>query len=237
MLQIVSKLIRYPNRFLLKLKFFKKKNLKKKFSIIYNNNYWDNEESISGPGSTLKNTKNLRRSLNIIIKKYKIKTVFDAPCGDCNWIQSIIKKNNIIYTGADIVKNCISNNKNKFKNKKFNFKQLDVTEDKLPTADLFICRDFMFHLSYKDNYKFLKNIRNLKSKYILISNHTKSKDGKFNNKDIKSGDFRRINLFQPPFNFQTNFEKAIKDSCDGVDKYLLLFKNKELKKFFKYMKI
>ena len=80
-------------------------------------------------------------------------------------------------------------------------------------------------------------LRNLKSKYILISNHTKSKDGKFNNKDIKSGDFRRINLFQPPFNFQTNFEKAIKDSCDGVDKYLLLFKNKELKKFFKYMKI
>ena len=57
MFHIVSKLIRYPNRFLLKLKFFKKKNLKEKFSIIYNNNYWDNTESISGPGSTLKNTK------------------------------------------------------------------------------------------------------------------------------------------------------------------------------------
>jgi len=237
MFQIVSKLIRYPNRFLLKLKFFKKKNLKEKFSIIYNNNYWDNGESISGPGSTLKNTKNLRRSLNIIIKKYKIKTVFDAPCGDCNWIQFIIKKNNIIYTGADIVKNCISNNRNKFKNKKFNFKQLDITKDKLPTADLFICRDFMFHLSYKDNYKFLKNIKNSKSKYILISNHTKSRDIKFNNKDIKSGDFRRIDLFQPPFNFKTNFEEIIKDDCDGVKKYLLLFKNKEFKNFFKYMKI
>jgi hypothetical protein len=95
----------------------------------------------------------------------------------------------------------------------------------------------MFHLSYKDNYKFLKNIKNSKSKYILISNHTKSRDIKFNNKDIKSGDFRRIDLFQPPFNFKTNFEEIIKDDCDGVKKYLLLFKNKEFKNFFKYMKI
>ena len=34
-----------------------------------------------------------------------------------------------------------------------------------------------------------------------------------------------------------NFEEIIKDDCDGVKKYLLLFKNKEFKNFFKYMKI
>ena len=121
MFKIISKILRYPKRYLLKLKFFKAKNLNKKFSIIYKNNYWDNKESISGPGSTIENTKNLRQVLNKIIKKYKIKTIFDAPCGDCNWIQFIFKENQTKYIGADIVKECVLNNKNKFKRKNLNF--------------------------------------------------------------------------------------------------------------------
>ena len=110
MLEIITKFIRYPNRFFLKLKFFKEPKLKDKFSIIYKNNYWDNKESVSGPGSTLKNTKNLRNVLKKIIKKYKVKTIFDAPCGDCNWIKFVFKKNQIKYFGADIVKDCVTNN-------------------------------------------------------------------------------------------------------------------------------
>lgn len=237
MFEIITKLIRYPNRFFLKLKFFKKKKLIDKFSIIYKNNYWDNKESISGPGSTLKNTENLRHVLKKIIKKYKVKSIFDAPCGDCNWIKFIFKKNQIKYLGADIVRECVTNNNYKFINKNIKFKQIDITKDKLPNTDLFICRDFMFHLSYKDNLRFLKNLKRINSKYILISSHTKNKKSKINNKDIKSGDFRKINLFKTPFNFKENYELTIKDYCDGVEKYLILFENKEFKKFFDYMKI
>ena len=95
----------------------------------------------------------------------------------------------------------------------------------------------MFHLSFKDNYRFLKNIKKINSKYILISSHAKNKNSNINNKDIKSGDFRKINLFESPFNFNTNYKIAIKDYCDGVEKYLILFEKKEYKKFFECMKI
>ena len=237
MFKIIPKIIKYPYRFFIKLKFFKEKSLKNKFSIIYNKNYWDNKESLSGPGSTLENTKILRNSLNQIIKKYKIKSILDAPCGDCNWIQLVIKKNKVNYIGGDIVKECITHNKLKFKNKKFSFKELDITKDKLPNTDLFICRDFMFHLSFKDNKRFLKNIKKLKTKFILISNHSRSEKGKIFNRDIKSGDFSKINFFKYPYYFKKKFELIIKDDCDGVEKYLFLFTNKEFRKFFDYMKI
>ena len=181
----IIKIIKYPNRFFIKLKFFKKKNLIDKFSIIYRNNYWDNKESVSGPGSTLNNTKNLRSVLNKIIKKFKVKTIFDAPCGDCNWIKFVLKKNQVKYFGADIVKDCVTNNEYKFISKNIKFKQMDITKDKLPTTDLFICRDFMFHLSYEDNLKFLKNIKKINSKYILISSHGKNKKSKIYNKNIE----------------------------------------------------
>ena len=237
MFEIIFKILRYPSRYLLKLEFFRVKKLNEKFSIIYKNNYWDNKESISGPGSTLKNTQNLRHVLKKIIKKYKIKTIFDAPCGDCNWIKVLFKQDLPKYVGADIVKECVLNNKKKFKRKNLNFRQIDITKDKLPNADLFICRDFMFHLSFKDNYKFLKNLSKINSKYILISSHTKNFKSNFSNRDIHSGDFRKINLFKSPFNFKTNYELVIKDYCDGVEKYLILFKNEEFRKFFEYMKI
>jgi len=55
MIKIFFKIIRYPFRFFIKLKFFKETSIKNKFSIIYKNNYWDNKESFSGPGSTLEN--------------------------------------------------------------------------------------------------------------------------------------------------------------------------------------
>tara|TARA_Y100000591_G_scaffold116525_1_gene99596 strand:+ start:26 stop:739 length:714 start_codon:yes stop_codon:yes gene_type:complete len=237
MLETIFKILRYPRRYLLKVEFFKAVKLNEKFSIIYKNNYWDNKESISGPGSTIKNTRNLRYVLKKIIKKYKVRTIFDAPCGDCNWIKFIFKKDQPKYIGADIVKDCVSKNKNKFKRKNLSFKQLDITKDKLPNTDLFICRDFMFHLSFKDNYKFLKNLRKINTKYILISSHTKNLKSSIINRDIKSGDFRKINLFRSPFNFKTNYELVVKDYCDGVEKYLLLFKKKEFRKFSDYMKI
>ena len=114
---------------------------------------------------------------------------------------------------------------------------MDITRMKLPNTDLFICRDFMFHLSYKDTFNFLKNIKNMKSKFILISNHSKSFEDSILNKNIKSGDFKKINFFKEPYNFSQNYEMIIKDDCDGVKKYLILFRNKEFKKFYKNMKI
>ena len=235
-MNIIIKLIRYPQRLLIKLNFFNKKNLKERFSIIHESNYWDCSETVSGPGSTIKNTLNLRRKLKILIKKYKIISIFDAPCGDCHWIKDIFENSSIKYIGADIVDKIIKKNKNKFNYKNTSFYKKDITTQSLPRADLFICRDFMFHLSFKDTYNFLKNLKKSKSKYLLISSHFKDKNRKNINKDIISGDFRKIDIFQPPFNFKMSYEMVIKDYCDGTKKYLYLFKREDFIKFSNSMK-
>ena len=234
-MNILFKLIRYPFRLFIKSKFINKKKLKDRFLIIYKNNYWDNSETVSGPGSTLKTTVNLRKKLKKVIKKYNIKSIFDAPCGDCNWIEKIIKNSRIRYIGADIVNDIIVKNKKKFDDKKITFKRMDLTKEKIPKADLFICRDFLFHLSYEDIYIFLKNLKKSNSKYLLISSHYKNEKIKNINKDIHSGDFRKIDIFQPPFNFNKNYVTVIDDYCDNTKKYLYLFKRKDFVKFFDSM--
>jgi hypothetical protein len=234
-MRIITKLIRFPKRLLTKLNFINKENLEERFSIIHKENYWDNAETVSGPGSTIKNTINLRRNLKILIKKYNIKSIFDAPCGDCNWIKIIFSNSNIKYIGADIVNKIIEENKRKFDYKKVFFYKKNIIKETLPKTDLFICRDFMFHLSFRDNYSFLKNLRKSKSKYILISSHFKNENKIYINKDITSGDFRKIDIFQPPYNFKKNYEMVINDYCDGTKKYLYLFKRKEFIKFSNHM--
>src|SRR5271163_1998520 len=56
------------------------------FSKIYADNLWEDAESRSGPGSTLASTTSLRRDLAMLLVKMDVKTFFDAPCGDFNWM-------------------------------------------------------------------------------------------------------------------------------------------------------
>ena len=74
-------------------------------------------ESLSGDGSGLKQTEIIRKTIPLIIKKYKIKTIFDAACGDFYWMRFVIN-NKLNYIGGDIVKKIIELNKKKYKKKK-----------------------------------------------------------------------------------------------------------------------
>jgi hypothetical protein len=179
---------------------FKIKSVQEKFNLIYSTNYWNNNESRSGTGSSLRATKNIRFHLPKIIDKFNIKKLFDAPCGDFNWMQHILKNIEIDYLGSDIVEDLIVSNK-KYENNKIKFSKLDIVNEKLPEADLMICRDCLFHFSYKDIFTFLKNFLSSNIKYILLTSHLNT-EPKFKNKDIVTGDFRYIDLFSQPFNFE-----------------------------------
>jgi hypothetical protein len=68
----------------------------------------------------------------------------------------------------------------------------------------------------------------------LTSNHAlPNQRNNFSNKDIVSGDFRKINLFEKPFNFEKNYETIISDNCDGEKKYLILFNKRQINLFLK----
>lgn len=72
------------------------------FSDIFKSNDWNNDESVSGVGSSLSNTKTIIIKLPLLFEKYQIKSVLDAPCGDFNWMQNV-NKSRINYIGGDIV--------------------------------------------------------------------------------------------------------------------------------------
>lgn len=174
-------------------------NLEDRFTQIYKINYWGNNESVSGRGSTLMLTSNLRNNLPILFEKFAIKRVFDGPCGDFNWMRHVVDATNIDYIGGDIVLPLIESNQSKYETQRVKFKKIDLTKDVLPEADLMICRDCLFHLSYEDTKQLLDNFVQSNIPYLLTT--TYHNDTSFKNKDIITGHFRMIDLFSPPYNF------------------------------------
>ena len=188
---------------------FKIKSVEEKFNKIYSTNYWFDNESRSGTGSSLRSTENIRFHLPIILKKFNIKKLFDAPCGDFNWMSQVLKIVKIDYLGSDIVKDLIVSNK-KYENDKIKFSKSDIIVDKLPASDLMICRDCLFHFSYEDIFLFLNNFLSSDIKYILLTSNL-NEEYKFENKDIVTGDYRKIDLFSKPFNFEKNYIYSFED--------------------------
>ena len=132
-----------------------------KFNIIHKLNIWNSFETMSGSGSEIRNTRIISNILPKIIKKYKIKTLFDCPCGDMNYMSKILKrlKKNlkIKYVGGDIVKNLIINNRKKYP--MYKFIHFDIINDKISKYDLIMVKDLLNHLSFNNIKEVLSNIK------------------------------------------------------------------------------
>lgn len=174
-------------------------NLEDRFTQIYNINYWGSNESVSGIGSTIEITSNLRKMLPVLFTQFSIKSVFDGPCGDFNWMKLVVEETNINYIGGDIVLPMIQANQSKYAKPNIRFVKIDLTKDALPTADLMICRDCLFHLSYEDTKLVLSNFIQSNIPYLLTTTYLN--DLSFKNKNIITGHFRMIDLFSAPYNF------------------------------------
>ncbi|MBC7873213.1 MAG: class I SAM-dependent methyltransferase [Ferruginibacter sp.] len=190
-----------------KLKLLLPGNAKKVFSLIYKKNSWGSEESISGPGSTIAYTTHLRQQLPGVLASLGIKTLLDAPCGDCHWI-SQVDLSAIAYTGADIVPELIESNKINHPQK--NFITADIARDKLPAADMVLCRDCFIHLRKKEIIQVIQNFKRSGIKYMLASTYPVDI-----NKEILTGHFRPVNLELSPFGLPVPLQK-IKDHPEGA---------------------
>lgn len=180
-------------------KMLRKGSMQERFSSIYEDNLWRSDESGSGEGSELAYTENVRNWLVYAIPKYSIRTFVDAPCGDLNWMRTVLPKVDVDYLGLDIVESVIEKNRRAYGTERIKFGVANICEDRISKCDLLMVRDCLFHLSYGDINKFLKNLSNTDYKYLLTTTHTV--DGDFSNSDIETGDFRLIDLFGHPFGF------------------------------------
>jgi hypothetical protein len=188
-------------------------NPKDRFAEIYEKNFWCSSETLSGEGSEIAYTQPLRSWLVSNIPKLNVKNFVDAPCGDYNWMKLVIPKVDINYIGIDIVDSVINKNKSEYGSSKVDFRIGNICEDLLPACDIIMVRDCLFHLSFEDINKFLVNVRRTDYKYLLTSTHIVEQD--FNNSDIITGDFRFIDLFSDPFNFDP---KLLRDRISDYPK-------------------
>ena len=139
---------------------------KKIFYYIYKNNFWKYKGSRSGQGSQ---GEYLDFTVNLIKEEKKIidKTVCDIGCGDFNF-GSKIYKDCKKYIALDIVDFLIEENKKFFSSQSIEFKVLDVVNDKIPIADVYIIRQVFQHLRNKDISKIIKKIFKNKPERIIV---------------------------------------------------------------------
>ena len=166
------------------------------FSPFYAENRWGDPESASGPGSTLTRTSKLRSELPTLLKEIGARTLIDAPCGDFNWMKDTdlgVEQ----YIGVDIIPNLVARNQSLYGNDGRRFALLDLTRDNLPRVDVILCRDCFIHFSYKHIAAAIKNFQRSRSTYLLTNTYPALQE----NVNIRTGDFRQLNLLLPPFNF------------------------------------
>lgn len=176
---------------------FKNRSAQDVFTEIYKTNRWKSSESISGEGSELKQAETLIKELNSLVTNLNISSILDIPCGDFNWMQHV-DLSKVNYVGADIVNELIEKNVEKFKDyENVNFIVLDLINNELPKKDLVIIRDCLVHLSFDHISKSIENVKKSGSKYLFTTTYPNHNT----NLDIVTGDWRRLNLMQPPFNF------------------------------------
>ena len=125
----------------------------------------ENLESISGPGSSIANTLEVRGLIEETIKKYNIKSILDLGCGDWNWFK-LIDLNGIEYEGWDAGEDMIIANQLQFGKENVNFKIYDIILSEYPEVDLIICRDVLFHMPMNLAYKVIRKSKHA-CKYFL----------------------------------------------------------------------
>ncbi len=145
------------------------KNRAGAFEEIYQDNFWASDQSRSGVGSELEFTKRYRAELADLILCQNFKSMFDAPCGDLNWMPELLQKTPINYQGGDISESLVKQLKKQ--NPQINISQFDICNDPFPKVDVWHCRDCLFHLPFADILTALKNFVASEIPYALLTTH------------------------------------------------------------------
>ncbi len=220
------------------------------FEQIYQQKIWTPEGGGSGVGSSRVNGLGASYILRLIMMKYRLTKLLDAPCGAAmsSWMYTTIQplKSDIPsfqYYGVDVVGSVIHANRAKViqeKMEKFvQYYRVDLsassttTKASLPRLplhyDIILSRDALQHLPYQLIARVLHSYCETNSRYLLIGSYLHSiKSGDNRNRDIKVGETFHINVLQAPFLFPKPLEVFDEPviCAEGVDsqKSLLLYK-------------
>jgi hypothetical protein len=114
----------------------------------------------------------------------------------------------ISYIGADLLPEVVRPLQAAYTDSTHRFLVLDLTQDRLPGADLILCRDCLVHLSFGDIRMALNNVVQSGVEYLMTTTFPDCEV----NEDIVTGDWRPINLERSPFHFPPS-SQLINEGC------------------------
>ena len=167
------------------------------FDEIYKNNAWGSIESRSGVGSEMVATKRYRLALASLIRQQNFQTMFDAPCGDLNWMPAVLEQVNLTYRGGDISPSLVAHVAST--HPEFSVSTFDICRDDFPKADVWHCRDCLFHLPFADIRAALQRFVKSEIPYLLLTTHRAR--WLHRNLDLCEVGFRVIDFERAPFSF------------------------------------
>lgn len=174
--------------------------LAEKFTGIYEKGIWTEGHGNvpgSGAGSTLAATEALRANLPALLAKLEATSLLDVGCGDMHWMSKLELP--CPYLGIDIVPSIIEANTAQFADAGRKFAVANAVTDPLAPADVVLCREVVFHLSFADAKALLRNLLPTGCRWVMLTTDSATRF----NADIESGGARILNLEIAPFRLGT----------------------------------
>jgi hypothetical protein len=171
-------------------------------------------ESVSGPGSSLAETQELRERLPLVLESLAIRSLLDAGCGDLNWMEHV-QLGVHTYIGVDAQAEVIADDQWLHTAPHRQFQRADILRDALPRADGVLCRDVLPHLSFAEIVQAIANFKASGATYLLTTTFA----GPRPNRDTAGGEWRPLNLTLPPFGFPAPLRLVNEKCSEGGGAY------------------
>jgi len=158
-------------------------------------------ESLSGPGSSMAATEEVRAWLPGMLYELGARSLADVPCGDHHWLStvnpSVREGHAISYIGYDILPELVEANRRKYPQRRFEV--LNAITDVPAPADCILCRDLLVHLSYAHALAAPANFRKSGATWLIATTFPREW-----NRDLpemrKTLGWRPLNMEAEPFN-------------------------------------
>lgn len=165
------------------------------FTEIWRKDLWQGAESRSGPGSGVARTAPLRSALEALLEREQPRLIYDAPCGDFVWMQHVRLPAAAHYIGADIVAPMIAELQQRYGAPNRTFSVADIVATPPPKADIWLCRESLFHMPLVDAQTVIAHWRASSIPLFLATTSPTVTE----NHDISTGGWRPLNLERAPF--------------------------------------
>ena len=164
------------------------------FESIYRSNFWGSGESRSGVGSEVDFSNAYLARLRALIGERRLSRLLDAPCGDLNWSIGLARDPTVNYSGGDISASLVADLRQQYP--EVELQVFDICIDPFPDADVWHCRDCLFHLPFADIRRAFENFVRSSIPYALLTTHRAR--WLHRNLDVSLGGFRFLDLERPP---------------------------------------